>query len=335
MTFLATLLALVASAAPAAPAAAPASPAALRFTLNQVVAVVNGDVITMRELERAGGSALQEANVLPPGPTRDRARGEALRSAFDLLVADRLFSQQVKKLDLQVSDAQVDAQLDAIKSQNHFGDEQLDEALATQGMTREIFRDRIRAQLQNFAVLQHKLQGKVKVSDQDLENYYRSHPQEFEGDDEVHLRHVFLPLPSGASAADQQKAEAAAGALLQRLKKGEDFAKVAREASRGPSAQNGGDLGWLKRGSVQKALEEPAFSLAPGQISGLVRVANGIHILQVVERRKLPARQFADVKETIRDRLVSEQADAYRTQFVAELRRDAVIETRIPELQAP
>jgi peptidyl-prolyl cis-trans isomerase SurA len=335
LTLLAPLIALALAGAPAA-AAAPASPAStFRFEVNRVAALVNGDVITMRELERAGGSALNDANLLPPGPDRDKARAQALRAAFDLLVADRLFAQQVKKLDLGVSDAQVDAQVEAIKTQNHFSDAQLEEALSTEGLNLASFRDRVRNQLQNYAVLQYKVQGKVKVSDQDLENYYRSHPREFDGDEEVHLRHIFLPLPPGAGAAELSKVQAAGEALLGRLKKGEDFAKLAREASKGPSAENGGDLGWLKRGSVQKALEDAAFGLQPGQVSGLVRVGNGIHILQVLEHRKLPSRAFADVKETIRDRLVQEQAESYRAQFVAELRRDAVIETHVPELAQP
>ncbi len=323
MTLLAPMIALAVASAPAA---------APRFEVNRVAALVNGDVITMRELERAGGSALQDANLLAPGPDRDKARAQALRAAFDLLVADRLFSQQVKKLDLQISDAQVDAQVEAVKDQNHFSDAQLDEALAAQGLSRQSFRERLRDQLQNYAVLQYKVQGKVKVSDQDLENYYRSHPHEFEGDEELHLRHIFLPLPAGASAAEEQKVRDAAEALLARVKKGEDFAKVAREASKGPSAASGGDLGWFKRGSFQKALEDAAFALQPGQISGLVRAETGFHILQVLDHRKQPTRAFADVKEMIRDRLVQAQAESYRQQFVAELRRDAVIETHIPEL---
>jgi peptidyl-prolyl cis-trans isomerase SurA len=323
---------MLALALTSAPAAAPAPAPALRFSVNRVAALVNGDVITTRELERTGGSALQDANLMPPGPNRDKARTEALRAAFDLLVADRLFAQQVKKLDLQVSEAQVDAQLEAIKAQNHFDDDQLEEALATQGLNREAFRNQIRSQLQNFAVLQYKVRDQVRVSDQELENYYRSHPQEFEGEEEVHLRHIFLPVPEDADPAALEKAQAEGNRLLQRVKKGEDFAKVAREASQGPSAQNGGDLGWLKRGSVQKSLEDVAFALGVNQVSGLVRAGSGLHILQVVERRKTAARAFADVKELIRDRLVAEKADSYRSQFVAELRRDAVIETHIPEL---
>jgi len=324
----APLLLLAAAGAAAAP-----PPAGLRFTLDRVAATVNGDVITLRELERMGGSALNEASALPPGPERDRARGQALRAAFDVLVADRLFQQQVKKLDLEVTEAQVDAQVEAIKAQNHFDDAQLERALMAQGLTRESFRERIRNQLQNFAVLQYKVGGRVKVTDQELENYYRSHPQEFEGDDEIHVRHIFLPLPENAPPGEVRRVAEEGEEILQRLRSGEDFAAVAKQVSRGPSAESGGDLGWLKRGTIQRTLEDAAFSLRDGQISGLVRAGNGIHILRLEERRKGAARSFAEVKESIRDRLVDEQANRYREQYVAELRRDANIETRIPELK--
>jgi peptidyl-prolyl cis-trans isomerase SurA len=301
--------------------------------LDRVAATVNGDVITLRDLERAGGSALSEANVMPPGPERDRTRAEALRAAFDVLVADKLFQQQVKKLGLEVTDAQIDAQINEIKSQNHFDDDQLERALMAQGLTRDAFRERIRNQLQNFSVLQYKVGGRVKVTDQELENYYRSHPQEFDGDEEIHVRHVFLPLAENASAAEVRRVQDDGNRILQRLRSGEDFARVARDVSRGPSAEAGGDLGWLKRGTIQKALEDAAFSLKDGQFSGLIRAGNGVHILRVDEHRKGAGHSFAEVKETIRDRLVNEQADRYRVQYVAELRREALIETRIPELK--
>ncbi len=328
MNLFAPLLLVAAAGAATAP-----PPALLRSTLDRVAATVNGDVITLRELERMGGSALNEASALPPGPERDHARAEALRAAFDALVADKLFEQQVKKLDLGVTDAQVDAQVEAIKAQNHFDDAQLDMALTAQGLTRPAFRDRIRNQLQNFAVLQFKVGGRVKVTDQELENYYRSHPQEFEGDEELHVRHIFLPLAEDASPAEVQRVQDEGNRILQRLRTGEDFAKVAREVSRGPSAEAGGDLGWLKRGTIQKALEDAAFALKDGQFSGLVRAGNGVHILRVDERRKGAGHSFAEVKETIRDRLVNELADKYREQYVAELRREANIEIRLPELK--
>ncbi len=330
MTPFAPILLLAAAGA----AAAPPAPT-LRATLDRVAATVNGDVITLRELERRGGSALAQADVLPPGPERDRARGEALRAAFETVVSQKLFEQEVKKLDLQVSDAMVDAQIEDIKTKNGFDDSQLDAALMAQGLTRATFREQLRNDIQNYQLFRYKFGDKVRVSDQEIENYYRSHPQEFEGDDELHVRHIFLPLAENASPAEVKRVQDQGTRILQRLRAGEDFAQLAKQVSRGPSAEAGGDLGWLKRGTIQKALEDAAFALKDGQFSGLVRAGNGVHILRVDERRKTPSRSLAEVKESIRDRLTGEQADSYRTQYVAELRRDAHLDIRIPELKQP
>jgi peptidyl-prolyl cis-trans isomerase SurA len=248
-------------------------------------------------------------------------------------VADRLFAQQVKELKLDVTDAQVESQIAATKEQNRFSDAMLLEALAEQGMDLAGYRERVRRQLQNYQLLQVKVGGRVKLDDEELENYYNTHPQEFAGNEEVHVFHIFLPLPETAPAADVQRTLDLGARVLQRLRSGEDFATLARQLSKGPAASDGGDLGWLRRGTVQKTLEDAAFALKAGEVSELVRAGPGLHIVKVSERRKAPARPFAEVKEAIRDRLLAEQGERYRRQYVAELRRDAEVDARLPELR--
>ncbi len=183
-------------------------------------------------------------------------------------------------------------------------------------------------------MLQYKVRGRVKLSDDDVRNYYQTHPQEFGGEPEVHVRHIFLPLPEGASKADEQKVRAQGEKVVARLQAGDDFAKVAREVSKGPSAAEGGDLGWLRRGTVQKALEDVAFRLEPGQVSDLVRAGPGLHVLKVEERRTGGGKKFEDVAEEIKARLFEEQVGTYRQQYIDELKRDALVEVKIPELKS-
>jgi peptidyl-prolyl cis-trans isomerase SurA len=104
--------------------------------------------------------------------------------------------------------------------------------------------------------------------------------------------------------------------------------------SQGPSAAEGGELGWLRRGTVQEDIEKAAFALQPGEVSNIIRTRTGYQILQVEQRRGGGTKPLADVKDEIKDHLVNDQADNYRTQFIAELRKDAVIETKAPELKA-
>jgi peptidyl-prolyl cis-trans isomerase SurA len=301
--------------------------------LDRVAATVGDDLITLGELVERAGEEYQRAEALPAGPEREAARRKALRRAFDDVVTEKLLAAQATELGLEATDPQVDAALEDVKKRNGLDDARLDAALAQQGLDRPAFRRQLKANLEVYNLLGYKVRNKVKVTDEDLRNYYQRHEGEFAGEEEVRVRHIFLPLAEGAPAADEAKARAQAEKALQRLAAGEDFAAVAREVSKGPGAQDGGDLGWLRRGVVQKALEDAAFSLKAGQVSPIVRFGPGLHLLKVEERRRGGAKTFEEAKEEIRERLGNEQLDAYRGQYIEELRRGASLDVRLPELK--
>jgi len=301
--------------------------------VDRVAATVDGDVVTLSEIEERAGAEYERAERLSAGKEREEVRAAALKRAFDLIVAEKLLAKQAQALQLEVTEKQVDAAVEDVRNRNRFSEQDLDRALAEQGLDRAAFRAQVRRELESYQVLQVKMRGRVKVSDEDLTNYYRTHPQEFGGEQEIHVRHIFLPLPEGASAQEEARARAAGEKVLQRLRTGEEFAKLAREVSKGPSAQDGGDLGWLRRGTIQKALEEAAFALKDGQISGLVRAGPGLHVVKVDGRRTGGERSFEEAKDEIRAHLTDEQVGATRQQVLDELRRAAVIEVRIPELR--
>jgi peptidyl-prolyl cis-trans isomerase SurA len=304
-----------------------------RDVVDRVAATVEGEVVTLSEIEERAGAEYERAGGMDPGKDRDEALQAALRRAFDSIVAEKLLRKQATALQVEVTDAQVDAALEDIKGRNRFTDGDLDRALAEQGLDRPAFRAQIRRELEAYQVLQQRVRSRVDVSDADLQNYYQTHPQEFAGEEELHVRHIFLPLPEDATAAEEAKVRAGGEKVLQRLKSGESFAKVARQMSRGPSAEDGGDLGWLRRGTIQKALEDAAFSLKDGQVSGLVRAGPGLHVVKVEARRRGGARSFEDAKEEIRARLLDEKVGSARKQYLEELRRDAVVDVKIPELR--
>jgi peptidyl-prolyl cis-trans isomerase SurA len=301
--------------------------------VDRVAGIVNGDVVTLSDLRDRAGEEYERAESLAPGKERDEAISAVLRRAFDAIVAEKLLAQQAKDLQLEVTDEQVDAAIQDIKTRNKFDDAQFDEALGAQGLDRARFRQQVRRELETYQVLQYKVRGRVKITDEDVRNYYQSHPQEFGGEDEIRVRHIFLPLPEDAAAADEAKVRAQGEKVIQRLRSGEDFAKVARQVSKGPSAEEGGDLGFLKHGTIQKQLEDAAFALKDGEVSGLVRAGPGLHIVKVEARRKGGGKGFDDAKDEIRDRLMEEQVGTYRQQYLDELKNQALIEVKLPELR--
>jgi peptidyl-prolyl cis-trans isomerase SurA len=301
--------------------------------VDRVAATVNGDVITLGELVARAGEEYRHAESLAAGPARDGARRKALRRAFDDVLSEKLIAAQAAELGLEPTDTQVDAAIEDIKKRNGLDEKRFDEALAQQGLDRASFRQQVKGNLQTYNLLGFKVRNRVKVSDEDVRNYYQRHAAEYAGEAEVHVRHIFLPVAENAAPAELEKARALGAKVLQRLAAGEDFAAVAREVSKGPGAQEGGDLGWLRRGVVQKALEDAAFSLEAGQVSALVRAGPGLHVLKVEERRVGGAKSFDEVKDELRERLTNEQLDGYKQQYLEELRRDALVDVKLPELK--
>ena len=272
---------------------------------------------------------------MPPGPARDQARGKALRAAYEALLAERLVENEVKALGIEVTEAQIDGAIDDVKKRNNLSDDMLKQALAAEGMTVTAYRARLRKDFENHLLIAAKVQNRVKVTDDDVKGYYQSHLPEFSGEEQVKLRLILLQVPAGAPPEDDARVKATGETLLARLAAGEDFADLARQVSQGPGASSGGDLGWVKKGTMPIDLERVAFALATGQNSGLVRARTGWIILKADDRRASKAPPIDDVKEKIRERIGNEQAETYRKQYIDELKREAIIELKIPELEAP
>ncbi len=294
-------------------------------TVDRVAAIVNGEVITLSDLVQRAGPDARSADP--------KLRAKALKEIFDLLVAEKLFAAQAQALGVEVSDQVVEASIEDFKRRNKIDDAMLDELLQREGMNREQLRQRFRRDLEAGQIMRLKVSSRVKVTDEDVRNYYQTNARLFGGEDELKVRHIFLPLSSSGGAAEDARVQAEGRKILARLAAGEDFAGLAREVSKGPSASDGGDLGWLKRGTLAPELDRAAFALAVGKTSGLVKTRNGYHILKVDERRIGGAKTFDEVKEEIRDRLTNEQVETFRNQYVADLRRDALIEIKMPELK--
>lgn len=314
---------------------APVARADDRRPVDRVAAVVNGDVITLSELTQRAGTEYRRVMDMPPGPERDQARAKALRTAYEAVLAERLVENEVKALGIEVTEAQIDGAIEDVKKRNNLSDDMLRQALASEGITLAAYRARLRKDFENHLLIAAKVQNRIKVTDDDVTGYYQSHLAEFAGEDQVKLRLILLQVPAGAPPADDARVKAAGEALLARLAAGEDFAELAKQVSQGPGASSGGDLGWVKKGTMPIDLERVAFVLKPGQNSGLVRARTGWIILKADDRRTGKAPPMEDVKERIREKLASQQGEAYRKQYIDELKREAIIELKMPELEAP
>jgi len=165
------------------------------------------------------------------------------------------------------------------------------------------------------------------VTEEELRKFYTDHEKNFMEPEQARVRHILIRLPQGASEEDTKKARSKAEGLLQRIKKGEDFSKMAEQYSDDPgSKQNGGDIGFFSRGQVVKPFEDAVFSLKPGQTSEVVETQFGYHLIKVEEFKPEGVKPFEEVKELIRPRLQEEEKRSRGEEFIKRVSREAGLE---------
>jgi peptidyl-prolyl cis-trans isomerase C len=164
--------------------------------------------------------------------------------------------------------------------------------------------------------------GKEALSDEAMHKVYDEAVKQIGEEKEVHARHILFRTPAGDEKASKE-AEDKLKAVIVRLKKGEDFAKVASEVTEDPSGKaNGGDLGYFSKDQMVPEFSEVAFKLDKGQISDPVKTQFGWHVIKIEDKRVKEAPKFEDVKPQIENFVVRKaQAD-----LVTKLRADAKIE---------
>jgi len=149
----------------------------------------------------------------------------------------------------------------------------------------------------------------VKVYTGDIEEYYDSHIEEFSTPEEVHVRHILLRVSPGADESVRMEKRKAMEGLLERVRAGEDFGELAKIYSEDAgSKKGGGDLGYVKRGTLVPEVERAAFALKPGEVSDIVSSSYGLHLIKVEDYRSSHAEPLEDVKEKIRETLTEEKA---------------------------
>ena len=293
---------------------------------DRIAAVVNGHPITLSEVEERVAPELARAGA---GAAGDAQRKETLKRALSQLIDEQLVASEASALGIDVSDDELQHLVEQLARENRMDMAQFRQALAQQGMSIETVRDSLKRQQLTIRLLQYKVKPR-RVSDEEVQAAYASMTRNAEY--EVRARDIFIAVPDGATATQQSAARAKADAALRRIREGESFAKVARDVSDGPTAKEGGDLGYFRRGQMLAELEQAAFALQPGQISSLIRVTGahgGFHLVTVEDRRQIAARPLAEVQEEIRNRIAGESVMKEREHYLAQLRKTAQVDEKL------
>jgi peptidyl-prolyl cis-trans isomerase C len=239
---------------------------------------------------------------------------------LDRIVGFHLLVQEAKARKVIAPPWEVDGQLDQIRKQFP-SEDAFKQMLQARGVTLEKLRADAAQTIAVNLMLKNELEPKIAVSEADTRSFYEQNRPRFRQEDSVHASHILIRVPEQADAAARARAKAQADDLLAQVKKGADFADLAKKFSQDPgSAPNGGDLGFFPKGQMVPAFEAAAFGLKPGATSGVVETPVGYHIIRVKETKAGRDLGYEEVKAQIEDYLKQQLRDRKSQEFVDQLK---------------
>jgi peptidyl-prolyl cis-trans isomerase SurA len=333
-------LLLVAAGALVFPAFLPAD-----TVVEEIIARVNNEIITRTELAHSREQLKQEAQQNNPTGA-DRAIAEKQRDILRDLIDQQLLLQKGKDLGI-TGDTELIKRLDEMRKQMNLASmEELEKAAEAQGISYEEFKQNTRNQIITQRVIGQEVGSHMALNKDEVKKFYEEHKAEMEQPEQIRLSELLIAPAKAASApapeatatpmappptddeAALAAAQAKAQALLDQIRKGASFEDLAKKNSNGPSAAQGGDLSYFKRGVLAKELEDRVIALKAGEVTDVIRTKQGFVILKVTEHQAAGVPSLKEVEPRIQDAIYMQRLQPALRAYLSKLREEAFIDIK-------
>jgi parvulin-like peptidyl-prolyl isomerase len=250
---------------------------------------------------------------------------ELVQRAQEQAVGAKLLLDEAARLDITVSEAEVDKQIEGIVEQVG-GQEAFARALETQHTTEARFREQMRQGKRVDKLVAQATAGTDEPTEADIEDYFAGHKAEFAKGERVLAQHILI-TPDGDSDHAKEEARDKIAAILGRVRGGKSFSDEAAAHSMCPSGESGGSLGWFGRGMMVPEFDQAVFAMKVGEVSDIIETGFGYHIIHKTDEEAGGEAEFDDVREQIRDLIRHSRRGAAMSRYVDELKAKAQIET--------
>jgi peptidyl-prolyl cis-trans isomerase C len=288
-------------------------------------AIVNGVVIQEEEVNRGLLYHQQRLLATTGQVIRPDMMAEARKMVLESLIDRELLYQQSQKKGIVVDDAQVNEQLDRLKKQ-YPNEQAFKESMAEDHLSEDAVKSRIKMNLAVQKFVEKEFGGNVDITEGEAKAFYDGHPEYFTQPETIRASEILIKVDPKADAAKKGEARKKLEDIQKRVKKGEDFAGLAKEFSQSASAAQGGDLGEVPKGRMPKSFDDAAFSLKPGEVSGVVENDFGFQLIKVNEKTPEKVVPFKDVEERIRQHLANQKVKQRVDEYLNEVKKTAKIE---------
>lgn len=295
-----------------------AQAAAAQDTL-RIVALVNDEAITAIDLAARTRLLVASSRQQNTPEVQERLRPQVLRALID----ERLRQQAADQEGIVVSQDRIDERMAQLAQNNNMTLGDFRAALAQSNIDPAWLEQQMRTEIAWAMLVNRKFRPTIVVTDEDIDNAQRR-MRESQGTTQYRVAEIFLSIDD---PNDSDAVQDSAHRLIEQLKRGVDFAAVARQFSQAASADKGGLIGWVRPGDLAPEIVSVVEAMAPGSIAGPIRSDGGVHILHLLNRRD--AEEDDDLTpEQISERLVRDRLDVLARGYLRDLRRTAWVDIR-------
>ncbi|MFH1244888.1 MAG: SurA N-terminal domain-containing protein, partial [Candidatus Omnitrophota bacterium] len=260
-------------------------------TIDKIIAVVNDEVITQSDLDRAIG-AIETELKSSDGQAKDAEEKlkEAKANIVDRMIEEKLILSEAKKQDFKLDEQEIEKRLKTIKDK-FANEEEFEQALIQGGLTLKHLKDRIRNQELMKKAIDYFVRAEIKINPIEIETFYLVHQNDFVQPAAVKLKSIFIQTDDTISKEGAMKK---AEEVLEKLKLAWTaepgrhsalFTDLARQYSEASNAAEGGDIGFVEQGQSAQDIEKIIFELKVGEFSGIVETPAGLRIFMAEAKR--------------------------------------------------
>lgn len=297
--------------------------------IEEIIARVNNQIVTRAEYLRSKETLKQEAQQQDPA-NADKIVQERDKDVLRDLIDQQLLLEKGKDLGI-TADTAVIKRLDEMRKEMHMETmEDLEKAATSQGISYEDFKQNLKNQITTQQVISREVGSRMNVGKEELQQFYDEHKSQLERPEQIRLSELLIAEKKDkAPPADEEQelavARAKADDLLAQIRKGTAFEDIAKKNSDGPTAAQGGDLGYFKRATLAKELEDKTFAMKPGDVSEVIRTKQGFVILKVTEHQQAGIPPLSEIEPRVQDALIMQKMQPALRAYLQKLREDAYI----------
>ncbi len=240
------------------------------------------------------------------------------------LIDGELLYQQCQKEGIKVDDQAVNKRIEMIKKR--FPDEKAyKKVIERMHVSEKEFKAEIRHALAIRQLLDTDVRKKISITEEEGKKYYNSNLSMFKQPEQVKASQIWIKLTPDETESKKIQARKKIEMIQKKIIKGEDFGKLAKTYSEGPNARNEGELGYFKRGQMSKPIENAAFALKVGEVSGIIETRFGYHLIKVTDKKPARTLSYKEVQPMVDQHLKKEKEKTEIQDYIENLKKSAEI----------